>query len=155
MRAVASVAGVFPGGGSYGVAKTATITITEAIYQEYQAKGAKCVFCRWNSRSVWCCLPRRDGPYRAWCCAPFRHVKCHVVCPGLIKTNIMEAAPDLDEKVLASKDPRQIMSASFGTALKEQGQTPAYLAQQVMDNIADGGFYIIVRAPSPPLPAAC
>ena len=61
-RAAASVAGVFPGGGSYGVAKTATITITEAIYQEYQAKGAKCVFLPLDSSSAVCGVRRWPLP---------------------------------------------------------------------------------------------
>ena len=116
----ASVAGIMPGGGSYGVAKTATIAITESIYQEYLAKGAA-------------------------------HVKCHVLCPGLIMTNIMGEAEDLDEEVMESGDQRRIFGAAFATAMHEAAQSPAYLAQQVMDNVEDGGFYIVVDDPESPV----
>jgi len=101
----ASVAGLIPGGGSYGVLKHACVAITESAYQEFMARGAL-------------------------------HVKVHVLCPGIISTNIMQK---LSDKQMASR-----FMQAFKIAVEQYGHTPATLAQRVFEAIEDGKFYIVV-----------
>jgi len=72
-----------------------------------------------------------------------------VVCPGLIDTNIMRSARNRPEE-LAEEGKAGPMAQAFGQALADRlagGYPPSEVAEQVLQGIRDGRFYIVPAQP--------
>jgi len=72
-----------------------------------------------------------------------------VVCPGLIDTNIMRSARNRPEE-LAEEGKAGPMAQAFGQALGDRlsgGYPPSEVAEQVLQGIRDGRFYIVPAQP--------
>jgi len=72
-----------------------------------------------------------------------------VVCPGLIDTNIMRSSRNRPEE-LAEEGKAGPMAQAFGQALADRlagGYPPSEVAEQVLQGIRDGRFYIVPAQP--------
>jgi NAD(P)-dependent dehydrogenase (short-subunit alcohol dehydrogenase family) len=72
-----------------------------------------------------------------------------VVCPGLIKTNIMQSARNRPEK-LADVGKQGPMTQAFGQGLADRlagGYPPSEVAEQVVRGIQEGRFYVVPAQP--------
>ncbi len=101
----------------YDVTKHGVVALSESMYKEFKATDAK--------------------------------IGVSVVCPGLIKTNIMKSArnrpPELAEEGVDGE-----AAQSFGAGLAERletGYPPSEVAEQVLQGIRAGRFYIVPAQP--------
>jgi NAD(P)-dependent dehydrogenase (short-subunit alcohol dehydrogenase family) len=101
----------------YDVTKHGVVALSESMYKELQVTGAP--------------------------------VGVSVLCPGLIDTNIMRSSrnrpPDLAEAGKAGP-----MAEAFGQALSDRlagGYAPSEVAEQVVEGIREGRFYIVPAQP--------
>ncbi len=72
-----------------------------------------------------------------------------VVCPGLIDTNIMRSSRNRPEE-LAEEGKAGPMAQAFGQALADRlagGYPPSEVAEQVLQGIREGRFYIVPAQP--------
>ncbi len=72
-----------------------------------------------------------------------------VVCPGLIKTNIMQSARNRPEN-LADVGKQGPMTQAFGQGLADRlagGYPPSEVAEQVVRGIQEGRFYVVPAQP--------
>jgi NAD(P)-dependent dehydrogenase (short-subunit alcohol dehydrogenase family) len=72
-----------------------------------------------------------------------------VVCPGLINTKIMRSSRNRPEE-LADEGKAGAMAQAFGEALSNRlggGYPPSEVAEQVLQGIRDGRFYIVPAQP--------
>jgi NAD(P)-dependent dehydrogenase (short-subunit alcohol dehydrogenase family) len=101
----------------YDVTKHGVVALSESMYKELRVTGAP--------------------------------IGVSVLCPGLIDTNIMRSSrnrpPDLAEAGKAGP-----MAEAFGQALSDRladGYPPSEVADQVLEGIRDGRFYIVPAQP--------
>jgi NAD(P)-dependent dehydrogenase (short-subunit alcohol dehydrogenase family) len=72
-----------------------------------------------------------------------------VVCPGLIDTNIMRSARNRPEE-LAEAGKAGPMAQAFGQSLADRlagGYPPSEVAEQVLQGIREGRFYVVPAQP--------
>jgi short-subunit dehydrogenase len=101
----------------YDVTKHGVVALSESMYKELQVTGAP--------------------------------IGVSVLCPGLIDTNIMRSSrnrpPDLAEAGKAGPP-----AEAFGHALSDRlagGYAPSEVAEQVVEGIREGRFYIVPAQP--------
>jgi NAD(P)-dependent dehydrogenase (short-subunit alcohol dehydrogenase family) len=101
----------------YDVTKHAVVALSESMYKEFQVTGAP--------------------------------IGVSVLCPGLIRTNIMQSArnrpPDLADEGKVGP-----MAQAFGQGLADRlagGYPPSEVAEQVVQGIRAGRFYIVPAQP--------
>lgn len=76
-------------------------------------------------------------------------IEVSVVCPGLIDTNIMRSSRNRPRE-LAAEGKAGPMAQAFGQALGDRlatGYPPSEVAEQVLQGIRDGRFYIVPAQP--------
>jgi NAD(P)-dependent dehydrogenase (short-subunit alcohol dehydrogenase family) len=110
----ASMAGLLTGANPYNVSKHGVVCLTEGMYRDFKAMGAK--------------------------------LSASVLCPGLIRTAILDAErnrpPELGATDMAALRPEvREWSTGFAAALS-QGIEPDEVANMVFDAIRDDQFYI-------------
>jgi NAD(P)-dependent dehydrogenase (short-subunit alcohol dehydrogenase family) len=101
----------------YDVTKHGVVALSESMYKELQVTGAP--------------------------------IGVSVVCPGLIDTNIMRSSRNRPEE-LAEAGKAGPMAQSFGQALSDRlagGYPPSEVAEQVVEGIRAGRFYIVPAQP--------
>jgi NAD(P)-dependent dehydrogenase (short-subunit alcohol dehydrogenase family) len=101
----------------YDVAKHGVVALSESMYKEFLATGAP--------------------------------IGVSVVCPGLITTNIMTSSRNRPSD-LAEAGKHGPMAEAFGQALGERvagGYPPSEVAEQVVQGIREGRFYIVPAQP--------
>jgi NAD(P)-dependent dehydrogenase (short-subunit alcohol dehydrogenase family) len=101
----------------YDVAKHGVVALSESMYKEFLATGAP--------------------------------IGVSVVCPGLITTNIMTSSRNRPSD-LAEAGKLGPMAEAFGQALGERvagGYPPSEVAEQVVQGIREGRFYIVPAQP--------
>jgi len=101
----------------YDVTKHGVVALSEAMYKEAQVTGSP--------------------------------IGVSVVCPGLIDTNIMRSSRNRPE-ALAEQGKAGPMAQAFGQALSERlagGYPPSEVAEQVVEGIREGRFYIVPAQP--------
>ena len=101
----------------YDVSKHGVVALSEAMYKEFLVTGAP--------------------------------IGVSVVCPGLITTNIMQSARNRPAE-LADAGKRGAMAEAFGENLGQRlagGYPPSEVADQVVDGIREGRFYIVPAQP--------
>ena len=82
------------------------------------------------------------------------HIKTHVLCPGVVKTNIARVN-DLPypDKELSELNPEQQAEQAYRLAFREQleghGMETDYIAEQMWAGIDSGRFYIVADHPDP------
>jgi len=72
-----------------------------------------------------------------------------VVCPGLIDTNIMRSSRNRPEE-LGEEGKAGPMAQAFGQSLSDRlagGYPPSEVAEQVLQGIREGRFYIVPAQP--------
>jgi NAD(P)-dependent dehydrogenase (short-subunit alcohol dehydrogenase family) len=113
----ASLAGVMGGGGIYGVTKQGVVALTESLYQELLLTGSK--------------------------------VHVSVLCPGWVNTKILDAErnrPDeLQNAVEEPLEPGRARIRDMIRGLLEHGQSPAEIAEKVLQAIKDEQLYIFTH----------
>ena len=116
----ASMAGLLTGANPYNVSKHGVVCLTEGIYKDFKAMGAK--------------------------------LSASVLCPGLIRTAILDAERNRPPELGPATDQASLRaevrewSAGFEAALK-QGIEPEDVAEMVFDAIRDDKFYIFPAQP--------
>jgi NAD(P)-dependent dehydrogenase (short-subunit alcohol dehydrogenase family) len=101
----------------YDVTKHGVVALSEAMYKEAQVTGSP--------------------------------IGVSVVCPGLIDTNIMRSSRNRPE-ALAEQGKAGPMAQAFGQGLSDRlarGYPPSEVANQVVDGIREGRFYIVPAQP--------
>jgi len=101
----------------YDVTKHGVVALSESMFKELAATGAP--------------------------------IGVSVVCPGLIDTNIMRSARNRPEE-LAEEGKAGPRAQVFGQALADRlagGYPPSEVAEQVLQGIRDGRFYIVPAQP--------
>ena len=101
----------------YDVTKHGVVALSESMYKELQVSGAP--------------------------------IGVSVVCPGLIDTNIMRSSRNRPE-TLAEAGKTGPMAEAFGQALADRltgGYPPSEVAEQVVEGIREGRFYIVPAQP--------
>jgi NAD(P)-dependent dehydrogenase (short-subunit alcohol dehydrogenase family) len=101
----------------YDVTKHGVVALSESMYKELAVTGAP--------------------------------IGVSVVCPGLIDTNIMRSSRNRPEE-LAEEGKAGPMAQAFGQALADRlagGYPPSEVAEQVLQGIRDGRFYIVPAQP--------
>jgi len=101
----------------YDVTKHGVVALSESMYKEFAATGAP--------------------------------IGVSVVCPGLINTNIMRSARNRPED-LAEEGKTGPMAQTFGQGLADRlaaGYPPSEVAEQVLQGIREGRFYIVPAQP--------
>jgi NAD(P)-dependent dehydrogenase (short-subunit alcohol dehydrogenase family) len=101
----------------YDVTKHGVVALSESMYKELQVTGAP--------------------------------IGVSVVCPGLIDTNIMRSSRNRPEQ-LAEAGKAGPAAQAFGQALGERlagGYPPSEVAEQVLQGIREGRFYIVPAQP--------
>jgi NAD(P)-dependent dehydrogenase (short-subunit alcohol dehydrogenase family) len=101
----------------YDVTKHGVVALSEAMYKEAQVTGSP--------------------------------IGVSVVCPGLIDTNIMRSSRNRPE-ALAEQGKAGPMAQAFGQGLSDRlagGYPPSEVAEQVVDGIREGRFYIVPAQP--------
>jgi NAD(P)-dependent dehydrogenase (short-subunit alcohol dehydrogenase family) len=101
----------------YDVTKHGVVALSEAMYKEAQVTGSP--------------------------------IGVSVVCPGLIDTNIMRSSRNRPE-ALAEQGKAGPMAQAFGQGLSDRlarGYPPSEVANQVVDGIRGGRFYIVPAQP--------
>ena len=101
----------------YDVTKHGVVALSEAMYKEAQVTGSP--------------------------------VGVSVVCPGLIDTNIMRSSRNRPE-ALAEQGKAGPMAQAFGQGLSDRlagGYPPSEVAEQVVQGIREGRFYIVPAQP--------
>ena len=112
----ASLAGLIHGGGIYGVSKQAVVGLTEGLWTNLNAMGAK--------------------------------VSASVLCPGWVRTRIMESErnrpehPRPDEEIPA--EVQQMRDVVVGL-IENKGLDPDEVGRQVVQAIRDQRFYILTH----------
>jgi NAD(P)-dependent dehydrogenase (short-subunit alcohol dehydrogenase family) len=115
----ASMAGLLTGANPYNVSKHGVVCLTEGMYRDFKAMGAK--------------------------------LSASVLCPGLIRTAILDAERNRPRE-LGATDVSKLRpevrewAAGFAAALS-QGIDPADVADMVFDAIRDDRFYIFPCQP--------
>jgi NAD(P)-dependent dehydrogenase (short-subunit alcohol dehydrogenase family) len=117
----ASVAGLLASGfkTSYDVTKFGVVALSESLYRELEAIGAK--------------------------------VKVSVLCPGLVKTRIMESGRnrpghlenDAALEVAGHRSEALAYMQRLGQGIVTRGSPPSYVAEQVLQAIREERFYIL------------
>lgn len=101
----------------YDVTKHGVVALSEAMYKEAQVTGSP--------------------------------IGVSVVCPGLIDTNIMRSSRNRPE-ALAEQGKAGPMAQAFGQGLSDrlaEGYPPSEVAEQVVQGIREGRFYIVPAQP--------
>ena len=101
----------------YDVTKHGVVALSEAMYKEAQVTGSP--------------------------------IGVSVVCPGLIDTNIMRSSRNRPE-ALAEQGKAGPMAQAFGQGLSDRlagGYPPSEVAEQVVQGIREGRFYIVPAQP--------
>jgi len=101
----------------YDVTKHGVVALSESLYKEMQVTGAP--------------------------------IGVSVVCPGLIQTNIMRSSRNRPE-ALAEAGKAGPAAETFGQALADRlagGYPPSEVAEQVVQGIREGRFYIVPAQP--------
>jgi NAD(P)-dependent dehydrogenase (short-subunit alcohol dehydrogenase family) len=101
----------------YDVTKHGVVALSESMYKEFAVTGAP--------------------------------IGVSVVCPGLINTNIMRSARNRPAE-LAEEGKAGPMAQTFGQDLADRlaaGYPPSEVANQVLEGIRDGRFYIVPAQP--------
>jgi NAD(P)-dependent dehydrogenase (short-subunit alcohol dehydrogenase family) len=101
----------------YDVTKHGVVALSEAMYKEAQVTGSP--------------------------------IGVSVVCPGLIDTNIMRSSRNRPE-ALAERGKAGPMAQAFGQSLSDRltgGYPPSEVAEQVVQGIREGRFYIVPAQP--------
>jgi len=101
----------------YDVTKHGVVALSESMYKEFAATGVP--------------------------------IGVSVVCPGLINTNIMRSARNRPED-LAEEGKTGPMAQAFGQGLADRlaaGYPPSEVAEQVLQGIREGRFYIVPAQP--------
>jgi NAD(P)-dependent dehydrogenase (short-subunit alcohol dehydrogenase family) len=112
----ASMAGLIPGGGTYGVSKSACVALSESLFSELAQL------------------------------AP--HVGVSVLCPGWVRTRIMESErnrPEAPREMPSAPQPlAEKMRALVGRAI-EEGLDPLRVGEIVADAIRTRRFYVLTH----------
>ena len=75
-----------------------------------------------------------------------RHVGVSVLCPGMVRTRIVDADRNLPAGVeLPSLRPEELAMTEMLRQLVEQGTDPSQIAVQVLDSIRSGRFYVVTH----------
>jgi NAD(P)-dependent dehydrogenase (short-subunit alcohol dehydrogenase family) len=101
----------------YDVTKHAVVALSESMYKEFAVTGAP--------------------------------IGVSVVCPGLVNTNIMRSSRNRPVD-LADQGKSGPMAQTFGQNLSDRlagGYPPAVVADQVLQGIVEGRFYIVPAQP--------
>jgi NAD(P)-dependent dehydrogenase (short-subunit alcohol dehydrogenase family) len=101
----------------YDVTKHGVVALSESMYKELQITGSP--------------------------------IGVSVVCPGLIDTNIMRSSRNRPEN-LADEGKAGPMAQAFGQSLSDRlagGYPPSEVAEQVLQGIREGRFYIVPAQP--------
>jgi len=113
----ASLAGVMGGGGIYGVTKRGVVALTESLYQDLAQAGSK--------------------------------VKVSVLCPGWVNTKIIDADRNRPEELQNAAepplDPQRAARAEMVRNLLKSGQSPAEIANKVLEAITEEQLYILTH----------
>ena len=113
----ASLAGVMGGGGIYGVTKQGVVALTESLYHDLAQAGSK--------------------------------VKVSVLCPGWVNTRIIDADRNRPEELQNAAepplDPQRAARAEMVRNLLKSGQSPAEIANKVLEAITEEQLYILTH----------
>ena len=77
------------------------------------------------------------------------NVEVSVLCPSLVKTRLMDAEPTEIDNPMAA-----IMSRALREGVEHEGMDPAEVAEQVVDAIQHGRFWILTHPDTRELPVA-
>ena len=113
----ASLAGVMGGGGIYGVTKQGVVALSESLYNELGLAGSQ--------------------------------VKVSVLCPAWVNTQIIEAErnrpQELENLAEPPVDPQRAAAREMVRNLLKTGQSPAEIADKVLDAIREERLYILTH----------